>query len=175
MKTAHIFLAIALLALTTAPALAKEPGPPTAQDIANRFYRTYLKLNPRGLPTEKEMEALAPLFTAELTELIAAARRQQQKFIREHPGDKPPWIEGNLFASNFEGVSSFTLGAPTFNDDKASIPVYLESREGKHIGRWIDVIILKRVKNEWRVWDIFMNAPWSFRSGPNLRAILSIE
>jgi hypothetical protein len=160
---------------TFAAAWAKEPTGPTAKDAANRFYRTYLKLNPRGLPTEEEMKAFGPLFTAELLELISAARHEQQKFIREHPDQKPPLIEGNLFASNYEGVSSFSRGTPTYNDDKASNPVYLEYREGKSIGRWIDVIVLERANKEWRVWDIFLNAPWPFRSGPNLRAMLSIE
>jgi hypothetical protein len=174
-KKAVILLIAALLPLLATPSHAEDSKSPKAEETATRFYRAYLKLNTRGLPTEKEMETFAPLFGTELTGLIAAARREQQKFIKEHPGDKPPWCDGNLFASNYEGVSSFKLGTPTFTNDKASIPVYLEYREGTSVGRWIDVIILVRFNDEWRVWDIFMNAPWSFRSGPNLRSILSLE
>jgi hypothetical protein len=173
LKTALALLAFLFAALPSA--LSKDPAAASPKDAANRFYRAYLKLNPRGLPTEEQMKTLAPLFSRELVDFISAARREQQKFMREHPEDKPPWIEGNLFASNYEGVSSFSLGAPILNDDKASIPVYLEYREGKSVGRWIDVIVLERANKEWLVWDIFMNAPWPFRSGPNLRAILSTK
>ena len=61
------------------------------------------------------------------------------------------------------------------HDKSASIPVYLEwSPNGEKI-RWIDVIVLQRSEKGWRVSDIFMNAPWSFRSGPSLRAILTPE
>lgn len=47
-------------------------------------------------------------------------------------------------------------------------------RDGEKI-RWIDVIVLQRSEKGWRVSDIFMNAPWSFRSDPSLRAILTPE
>jgi hypothetical protein len=164
---------VALLLSVLAIAPARDAAGSTAKDAANRFYRAYLKLNPRGLPTDEEMKTFAPLFSRELIDAISNASRVQAKFIHEHPDEKPPWIEGNLFASLYEGVSYFSLGAPTFNDDKASIPVYLEYREKKTVTRWIDVLILQREGKEWRVWDIFLNAPWSFRSGPSLRALLS--
>lgn len=145
----------------------------SANDVANRFYHTYLTLQPSGLPSEEAMKTLAPLLTNELTGLIAAARRAQQDYKRKYPTDKPPFIDGNLFASNWEGVSAFTLGAATLNDGKASIPVYLQYRDTDNVVSWIDVIVLEQVNTEWRVWDIFMNAPWAFRSGPSLRAILA--
>ena len=119
------------------------------------------------------MKEFAPLLSRELSDLIAAAGREQQTFIKEQPDEKPPWIEGNLFASNYEGIHSFTLGTPSINENKASIPVYLEYREGKTVVKWIDVIVLEKADKEWRVWDIFMNAPWDFKSGPSLRAMLS--
>lgn len=121
------------------------------------------------------MREMAPLMSADLVKLIASARRKQEESIRRHPDDKPPWIEGDLFASNFEGVSSFRLGTPATQAGKASIPVYLEYRDGKDAVRWIDVIVLERAGGQWRVWNIYMNAPWPFKSGPDLRAMLSGE
>ena len=166
-----ILVAAALACPTASPAAADS----AAQDTARQFYSACLKLKPSGLPTGEQMKTLAPLLSAELVKLIASARRTQEEFIRKHPDDKPPWIEGDLFASNFEGVSSFKLGTAAFNADKASIPVYLEYRDGKDVMRWIDVVVLERANKRWRVWDIYMNAPWPFRSGPNLRAMLSSE
>jgi len=172
-KAVFTFLVLAPLAFPVVAASAAADS--SAQDTAKQFYSACLKLKPSGLPTREQMKTLAPLLSAELVKLIASARRKQEESIRKNPDDKPPWIEGNLFASNYQGVTSFGLGAPTIYAGKASFPVYLEYRDGKHVARWIDVIVLEHANGRWRVWDIYMNAPWSFRSGPNLRSILSGE
>ena len=96
-----------------------------ATEIADRFYKSYLAAKPSGLPTAGQMKMFAPLMTNDLVAMIADARREQQGFIKENPDEKPPWIEGNLFASNYEGVSAFKLGEAVLHEDKASIPVYL--------------------------------------------------
>lgn len=121
------------------------------------------------------MRALESLLSRELVQAIGKARQEQQKFIREHPEEKPPWIEGNLFASCYEGVSSFALGEPVVSRDKASVPVYLTYREGGQEERWLDVVVLEQTGNQWLVRDIFLNGPWEFRSGPSLRALLTTE
>lgn len=175
MRWSFLVLAIFVLSLTEVSSHSKEPIKSDAKTTAERFYKLYLKINPRGLPTEDEMKEFAPLFSQELNTLIDKARSEQQRFIKEHPDEKPPWIEGNLFASLYEGAHSFTLGAPAYSADKASFPVYLEYREGKEVSKWIDVITLEKVNNQWLVWDIFLNGPWDFRSGPSLRAGLSAE
>lgn len=146
-----------------------------AKTVADRFYKTYLKLNPQGLPTEAQMKEFAPLLSSELNVLLVKALRGQQKFIKENPSEKPPWIEGNLFGSLFEGMHSFALGTPVTNDDKASFPVTLEYREGTKSIHWIDVIALENVNGEWKVWDIFFAGPWDFKPGSSLRAAISSE
>jgi len=172
-KAVFTFVVLAPLAFPVVAASAAADS--SAQNAAKQFYSACLKLKPIGLPTKEQMKTLAPLLSAELVKLIASARRKQEESIRKNPDDKPPWIEGNLFASNYEGVSSFRLGVPTINAGKASFPAYLEYRDREHVVRWIDVIVLERANGTWRVWDIYMNAPWPFRSGPNLRSILSGE
>jgi hypothetical protein len=67
--------------------------------VAETFYTAYVKLAPRGLPSESAMKTFAPIFTEELNEAIEQARRAQAAFIKKYPSDKPPWIEGNLFGS----------------------------------------------------------------------------
>ena len=168
-------LAIVSLLLTAFPALPRESSQPDAPAIAKLFYETLLKLNPNGLPTEEQMKQLGPLLSKELNNLIAAARKEQQKFIKDNPDEKPPFIEGNLFGSMFEGMHSFSLGQPAFNDEKASIPAYLEYREGQTVVKWIDVIVLEKAGEQWLVADIFLNGPWDFKAGPSLKSVLSSE
>lgn len=166
-----LFLVASLPALTR----GQESDPAAASLAAKTFYEALLKHQPRGLPTEEQMKVFSPLFCNEINEGIAKARDEQQKFMREHPGDKPPWIEGNLFASLYEGVSSFSLGEPSVDGHKTSIPVYLRYDNGEEHARWIDVIVLEHKDNQHRVWDIFLNGPWGFREGPNVRAMFSVR
>ncbi|TLD70533.1 hypothetical protein FEM03_12470 [Phragmitibacter flavus] len=171
----RLTLLLLLFGLSLSQPVRGNQGESEAVRVAEAFYIAYVKLGPRGLPSESAMKTFAPIFTDELTETIEQARRAQAAFIKKYPSDKPPWIEGNLFASLWEGVDSFSLGRPLVHDQFASIPVYLEWSLNGEKARWIDVIVLQRSEKAWRISDIFMNAPWSFRAGPSLRAILAPE
>jgi hypothetical protein len=168
-------LATVLILAAVVSAHSEGDAKPDPASVAKQFYKTYLKLRPTGLPTEAQMKELAPLLSRELNDLIAKARREQQKFIRGNPNEKPPWIEGNLFASLFEGAHSYSLGTPVFTENNASFPVTLEYRERGKPVRWVDVIALENTNGEWKVRDIFLNGPWDFKAGPSLRAALSSE
>ena len=166
---------ILLLLLACWAPIAGQGERTSPQAIAGRFYRTYLKLNVRGLPNEKELKALSPFLSGDLQQLFNDARSTQQKYIREHPDDKPPWIEGNLFTSLFEGANSFRLGAPRIKGTRAEVPVFLAYRGGGSTSRWSDVLVLTRTRDGWRVWDILLQGDWAFKSGASLRSILTSD
>ena len=162
-----------LLVLLLAPQPTAAQGPSSATQAANRFYRTYLKLKILGLPNSEQMKTLTPLITADLNDLFEAARMTQAKFIQEHPDEKPPWADGDLFTSLFEGAQSFKFGHPTANCDRVEIPVHLTYHQGGSTTRWSDVLVLVRDKNRWLVWDILLKGEWAFKSGDSLRKNLS--
>jgi hypothetical protein len=143
--------------------------------VASEFYRTYLKLKISGLPDEKQYKILEPLLSSDLLKLLRAAKQKQEEFIKEHPDEKPPWIEGDLFTSSFEGAHSFRLGRATVRGDRARIPVHLEYRDSRDRVRWTDTIVLIRSGDGWRVWDILLNGQWEFKMGSSLRQILQAE
>lgn len=162
-----------LLALAAAVCLCSSALGAAPEAAAKTFLDAYVKLHISGLPSEEEMKTLAPLLTPEISALIEAARAEQKDFQKTHPDEKPPWIEGALFSSLFEGVTSYHLGEVVVSGDKASIPVYWEYTEGGETTRWIDVAVLSKSGDSWHVADIFFCAPWDFRPGPSLRAQLS--
>ncbi|HEV2800725.1 MAG TPA: hypothetical protein VGW12_09520 [Pyrinomonadaceae bacterium] len=145
-------------------------------DFAARFYRTYLKLKMNGLPDEKQYKVLAPLLSSQLQQLFAAARVEQDRAIREQPDEKPPWIEGDLFTSLYEGAHSFRIGRPKLRGEYADVPVRLAYRgdRGRTV-RWEDTLVLVRTPQGWRIWDIKLNGDWQFKNGASLRAILRAE
>ena len=171
MKNLIIITLLVLLLAPLQPAAAQ--ASPSARQAANRFYRTYLKLKILGLPNSEQMKALTPLITADLNDLFETARKTQAKFIQDHPDEKPPWADGDLFTSLFEGAQSFRLGRPTANGDRAEVPVHLTYHQGGSTTRWSDVIVLVRDKKRWLVSDILLKGEWAFKSGDSLRKNLS--
>lgn len=167
-----ILLAVLLVAASAhnASATLRSPGSAAAQ-----FYRTYLKLRVRGLPDAGQRKVLWPLLSKDLQALFEAAQREQDKFVHENPDQKPPWCEGDLFSSLFEGAQSFTVGSAKARGNRAEVQVYLIYREGQDTLRWADTLVLSHTKDGWRVCDIVFNGQWAFKTGQSLRNVLRIE
>jgi hypothetical protein len=165
------------LSLASGQFAAASPRPSASPAVfAARFYRTYLKLKMNGLPDERQYKVLAPLLSSELQQLFVAAQAEQVRAFKEHPDEKPPWIDGDLFTSLHEGAQSFRIGRPTLRGDYADVPVRLSYRGLRgRIVRWEDTLVLIRTVEGWRVWDIKLNGDWQFKNGASLRAVLRAE
>ena len=145
------------------------------KEVATRFYRTYLNLKIDGLPSAKASKLLAPYLSQDLQQIIKVARQKQTKFIKEHPDEKPPWIEGDLFSSSFEGSHGFRVGTPVIEDKRAEIPMHLFYRDGKKMVRWTDTLVLTHTNKGWMVSDLLYKATWDFKPGTSLRRVLQAE
>lgn len=142
---------------------------------AKSFYEALVKLQIRGLPDKKEMESIGNFLSDELKQRIGYAWAEHDLFVKEHDTQqlKAPWTkEGDLFSSLWEGVDGFKLGDSTGDDEKKSYPVYLNYTEGKESIKWLDVLVLQKTDKGWKVYDIFYNGPWDFKSHGSLRSIL---
>jgi hypothetical protein len=146
-----------------------------ADAAALRFLAAYQKLRAAGLtglPDHGMLRKLAPHLTPGMKRSLEAAMREQRRCRGKFPEDRPPWIEGDLFSSNFEGFTSFRIedGAHAGGD----VPVAYEFVAGKDRVEWRDVLSLKRVGGRWRLDNVTYRAPFQFTSGfePDLRASL---
>ena len=165
-------LALLLLVLTVSAQPAEQAA---AKTVAAQFYRTCHKLKISGLPNPKEAKLLAPYLSAELQQLIKVAQQKQAKAIKEHPDEKPPWIEGDLFSSSFEGSHGFRVGTPVVQGKNAEVPIHLFYRDGKKMIRWSDTLVLTRTHKGWVVSDLLYKAAWDFKPGVSLRGVLQAE
>lgn len=163
------------LTLASGQTLAQTPGQPSSRDFATRFYRTYLKLKMNGLPDDEQYKVLSPLLSSDLRRLFEAARIKQDKAFKEHPDEKPPWADGDLFTSLHEGATSFRLGTPKRRGKYRDVPVSLAYRGRRSVSRWEDTLALIRTPAGWRVWDIKLNGDWQFKNGPSLRGVLGAD
>jgi hypothetical protein len=115
------------------------------------FYARYLEVRPTGLPTPEQQAALAPWLSDGLESLLDAARRVQVQFRTEYPGEKPPLVDGCLFASLFEGPTSFSVRAATTVGDISRVPVqFAYGTEAT----WQDVVVLVREGSGYVIDDI---------------------
>lgn len=70
-------------------------------EAAKQFYGNAIKFS-SGLPPRTELQSVSRLMTPELQGLFQRAQKDQDEYVGKNPADKPPWVEGCLFASLFE-------------------------------------------------------------------------
>jgi len=172
------FLSTLFLSLLSSAALCAEAKPDDhhapLRDAATAFSTALRAEVIHGLPSEAALKRLQPHLTPELHSLIVKARVEQQKQMRQHPDEKPNWIEGDLFGSLFEGVTKWEPGsafsAPGVD---ATVKVKLTYVEGAQPPvNWTDTLVFKQRDGKWLLNDIRMGGEWAFKAGDSLRGRL---
>lgn len=164
-----LFFCLHLLAVRESVA-AEIPEDP--QSAARVFYAELRRLGLRSLPTVAEWEPFAPRATPELTVAIERARKEQAEFMKKFPDDKPPWVDGDLFSSLFEGPQRFEIGKAKIIGDRAEVPVNCVHTEGGDTAKWTDVLILTKTEKGWLVDDLRYGGTWDFAAQGTLRDAL---
>jgi len=141
---------------------------------AAECYATIRSQAANGLPSEEHLKRLEPFLTPELYGIIRQARASQQRQMKQHPDEKPDWIEGDLFSSLFEGVKQWDTGEGRhFGGPEAMVKVNLTYKEpGQPAVEWTDTLIFQQKGAGWRLDDIRMGGKWAFKAGDSLRARL---
>lgn len=139
---------------------------PTA--VTENFYDKYLALDVRGLPDKDQAWELSRYFSSQIKTLIKTDRRKQEEFIKKHPDEKPPWIEGDLFTSLFEGATSFRVGKMRVKGATREVDVLLHHVSESDKVKWTDTVILKRENKKWVIANIIFKGKWQFKTGSSL-------
>jgi hypothetical protein len=165
--------AVAILVAGTLAAAPAARGDPAV--VVQKFYLACLSLHVRGLPSKAEMKKLSPLLSSDLLRLIRDARTYQKKLATEHPDDKPPFADGDLFSSLFEGPTRFTVGAVEPRGDGFRVVVRFERddpRDPNAPFKWEDAAILKAESGRLVLDDIELLGGWDFATRGRLSEIL---
>lgn len=170
---------ILTLASILAPAIAENANPTDKESTDIKIAAATLCTEVRrerieGLPTPEQLQRLSPLITPELRAIFERARTLQAEQIRKQPDEKPDWIEGDLFSSLFEGVSTWALSevftAPTVDATVKVNQTYNEPNQ-KPV-TWTDRLVFKLQGKHWLLNDILMGGKWDFSAGKTLRSRL---
>ncbi len=158
----------------TEPSAALANAMSTPAGAAETFYRTKMELKIDGLPQEWQLANLTGTITPELNRVFDKASFTQAAFIINKKEGKPPWVEGDLFSSLFEGVTTFKTGAASITGTTAEVPLALTHTAHGQTTQWTDHLILKQVNGgSWLVDDLRYGGTWDAAARGTLRQRLT--
>lgn len=140
----------------------------TAAKTAEDFYAKLAELKVRGLPDDQQLVALSPYLAEPIVARIKLDRKKQADFVKKHPEEKPPWIEGDLFSSLFEGPTSYEVGKSRVVSGATHVDVKLAFTGDGQTSNWTDTAILKKTGGKWKITNILYKGKWQFKNGSSL-------
>ncbi len=144
------------------------------EKAVSAFYKIYLKVQPSGVPHEKEQKKFRPHISASLGKLLEEAGEVEQKYYRATKGEVPPLVEGDLFTSLFEGAAAFKVLSCAGKTAAGSCLVqfiYVDPGD-KSSFKWKDRVFLIKESRGWLVDDIEFLGDWQFMHKGRLKNIL---
>lgn len=144
--------------------------------VAEAFYRTRLQMRVPGVPNAAQRARLRPYLSPALDVALAMAEQAEKEHHAKYKGSVPPLVEGDLFASLFEGVSSFVLQPCTERAPGLQCPLQLTYLDPvtKQKVEWQDTLLLVRVGAMWRISDIAYGGKFLFGQTGLLSDLLRI-
>ena len=154
------------------------------EQVVADLYAALNTLRPSGAPTDTQRLILAPLLSAELTGLLQRADAARTAARAAAPTEKPPFTDGDLFSSLFEGPTAFTVGkavsaaaAPGGRLGDLQVPVDLvhtidPAAGGGEPATWTDTVLLREENGRFVVADIAFGGGWDFANTGTMIAAL---
>jgi hypothetical protein len=164
-------LILALLsAATLAGCLGASARTPTG--VVERFYAKRIDLDIAGAPTPDELEALAPYVTPELHRLLEEASALREREAAAAPDEKPPFADGDLFSSLFEGPTAFRVVDDQERGDTHRVAVRFTSRQKSESVSWQDTVIVVPDDGDFAIADVEYGGKWKFATQGTLKSNL---
>ena len=145
---------------------------PAPSPVVQAFYAIRVGSSMTGAPTAAELERIAPFLSDTLTALLKAARTLHDREAQQHPDDKPPFAEGDLFSSLFEGADSFTTVPDSVAARNQRVVVMFMYKRGGKPYTWTDTVIIAKKKRHDVIDDIAYGGAGEFGNHGQLRATL---
>lgn len=148
---------------------------PTA--VTKHFYDWRFHAHFTGVPDEATLNKASSLLSSDLTCLLDRARQYRDLFIQKFPTDKPPFIEGDMFTSVFEGANRYSVKSVRINGAEATALLQFYHDEGKKMDKkgWRDTVRLTQKNDQWRITDIQYGGNFNFGNSGSLRQNLLEE
>lgn len=135
---------------------------PAFKKATEDFYAAYLKLSHGGVPDTAGMASITPLISPALKTLLDDAAKVEDAHTKATNNEEPPYLEGDIFTSTFEGANEFKVGTCKMTPTGGECTVALTyDPKGKPV-KWNDTVVLTADKSGARVDDIVYGGNWDF-------------
>ena len=161
-------LAFAVLAVTLQGCDSR--GRP--KDAVAGLYQALATAQVRGAPSGAQLETIAPYLSDDLRAGLHAARELQESERARAPGEKPPFVDGDLFSSLFEGPSRFEIVGDTRSENRHLVAVRFTYDGASPPVTWQDVAVVEFEQGRWVVSDVRYGGDWDFAAKGTLRQAL---
>ena len=127
-----------------------------------------------NIPTMEKQRAaqqaeLAPWLSERLERQLDAARAVQSAYRDAHPGEKPPLVDGFLFASLFEGPTDFVVGTAVAANGLSRVPVQFSY--GAEV-TWQDTALVTQEGGRYVIDDVELAGAGPFNPAGRLSELL---
>jgi hypothetical protein len=162
-----------LLAACSAAPDAEAPAV-GAEAPVERFLAFYFDEYGRGLPGESQLPSLASFLTPETLGLFEAASRGEGCYARKNDYEGPPFIQGDLFSSLFEGGTSATYRPLAREPDAVTFEIEWthDSPIDESPFVWTDQVFVVKTAAGWRIADFAHLGTWEFMMKGSVSEIL---
>lgn len=162
-------LAVAVMALTLSAAAACRPSAPSSpSETAAQFYTLLDGLGVSGVPDSLALDAVQPYLDSMLVRLLVEARQARDSVARLVPREKPPFIDGDLFGSLFEGNTSFGIRSLAKRGDTTFAVMAFTNAMQPPTVKWTDTLVIvpranaKPKSPQFVIADLRYGAGWDF-------------
>ncbi|HVX87468.1 MAG TPA: hypothetical protein VG940_00970, partial [Gemmatimonadales bacterium] len=138
--------------------------------VVEAFYAHLLTYPVTGAPNQGDLPRIAPFLADPLLAELTRAGRLRDSAADAHPDQKPPFADGDLFTSMFEGPTAFSVMAT--RDAPPAVLVHFEHRDSTGSTEWVDTVLVARHDTTWVVTDIAYGGTWPMANKGRLRANL---
>lgn len=168
-----------------APAAVEQAADPAANEtsaaepaqgpvaVAMDFLLMHQRLGNSGLPQRADMGAYDAFLCPSLAQAVRAAQVRQEVAKAERPDEKPPYVEGDLFSSLFEGPDEFEAADSIVEGDRARVEIAMSAGRGDQARRWKDTVELRLDDGIWCLDDVAYGGDWPFANKGRLSTLLA--
>ena len=150
-----------------------------ASRAAAVFYDVVLSERSSGVPDEEMRVRLRAVISPDLDSLIAQAAEAERRHTERTDNSEPPYLQGDIFSSLFEGPTAYEIGTCEEMEQGGSVFTRCEVllvHEGDEPVQWTDRVILSAnggpEDRRWLVDDIAYGGDWDFASQGRLKETL---
>ncbi len=136
--------------------------------VVGGLYAVLIDSTVSGAPRGGQLAAMAPYLSAELRGMLDEAAALRDAEAAAHPEEKPPFAEGDLFTSLFEGPTGMAILADAQGSASRRVVVQFSDNRPAATVTWTDTVVVVEEEGRLVVADVLYGGAWDFANRGSL-------